>query len=144
MLSWIRLEFIGLVAGAIVTVTGIWVLRRTRRFERAAWRAPAVVTKVRQHWREDINEVYFHPVLRFVLADGRVIHTESDVGSSPSPVRAGDRVTCCTTRPTRPGARVASTIVTATIICVLMISIGGGFLLVSVVWTALEVWLKLR
>jgi hypothetical protein len=59
-------------------------------------------------------------------------------------VREDERVTVLydPADPTR--ARVASTTVTATIVCMLMIGIGGGFLLVSAMWIALEVWLELR
>jgi hypothetical protein len=144
MLSWLRFEYLGLVVGAGLTWGGIWFLRRTRRFERVAWRAPGVVTEVRWHWREEFSERYAYPVVRFPLPDGRVVHTESDVGSSPSPVRAGDRVDVLydPADPTR--ARVSSTTVTSTILSVMLIFIGGGFLLVCALWTALDIWLSLR
>jgi hypothetical protein len=146
MLSWLHFEYLGLVVGAALTWGGIHFLRRTRRFERIAWRAPGVVTEVRWQWREGISDTerYAYPVVRFALPDGRVVDTESDVGSSPSPVSAGDRVDVLydPADPTR--ARVASTTVTATIVSVLLIFIGGGFLLVSALWTALDIWLSLR
>jgi hypothetical protein len=144
MPSWIRFEYVGLAVGAGLTWAGIQALGRARGFERVAWRAPAVVTEVRWHWLDGINEQRAFPVLRFALPDGRVVHTESDVGSSPSPVRTGDRVTVLydPADPTR--ARVASTTVTATIAGVMLSFIGGGFLLVSALWTALDLWFRLR
>jgi Protein of unknown function (DUF3592) len=144
ILSWVRFEYIGLVVGAGLTWAGIRVLRRTRDFERIAWRASGVVTEVRWLWREGTNRRYAYPVVRFPLPDGRVVHTESDVGSSPSPVSAGDRVDVLydPVDPTR--ARVASTTITSTILSVMLIFIGGGFLLVCALWTALDIWLSLR
>ena len=144
VLSWLRFEYVGLVVGAGLTWAGIQALGRARGFERVAWRAPAVVTEVRWRWREGRSQQYAYPVLRFALPDGRVVHTESDVGSSPSPVRTGDQVTVLYDPADPTMARVASTTVTATIACVMLICIGGGFLLVSAAWTALDLWLGLR
>jgi hypothetical protein len=91
-----------LVAAAVAAAAGVYFLtwgargRRTATaFQRTAVGATAEVTELRlrhQSHNREHDDGYWVPVVRFALPDGRVVETETLVGSMPAPARVGETV----------------------------------------------------
>jgi hypothetical protein len=87
------------VAGIAILIASVRGLIGANRFERRAQRTSALVTELR--WRAHSNRAgssgpnsrVAHPVLRFVLPDGRTVEVESGAGTNPPSAREGDTVT---------------------------------------------------
>ncbi|MFI0355130.1 DUF3592 domain-containing protein [Actinomadura sp. 9N407] len=77
--------------GLAFAAFGVHVIRIGRRLRRFGHRVPGVVVRLR--WdSNDHGGGNYYPVLRFRTRDGTEVTTESDLGSNPSPVRAGQPV----------------------------------------------------
>ncbi len=91
-----------LVSGIVAIAAGMYFLVWGRRQRRAAARfdahallAVAEVTDLRlrrQSYNREHDDGFWVPVVRFSLPDGRVVESETLVGSMPAPARVGDRV----------------------------------------------------
>lgn len=84
----------GLV-GSVFVVIGLRSGAALRRFRRTAERAPGVVLDLvlqLSGGRQDPSWLYF-PIVRYSLADGRVVDFKSPQGSAPAAVRKGQQVT---------------------------------------------------
>jgi hypothetical protein len=83
---------IGVLTGLGFIAFGAHVIRIGRRLRTYGQRAPGVVVRLR--WdSDDYGGGQFYPILRFQTGDGTMIETESDLGTNPAPVRAGQQVT---------------------------------------------------
>jgi hypothetical protein len=91
-----------LVAAAVSAAAGVYFLtwgargRRTAAaFQRTAVGTTAEVTDLRlrhQSHNREHDDGYWVPVVRFALPDGRIVETETRVGSMPAPARVGETV----------------------------------------------------
>jgi len=82
--------------GLMIATHGARSGKRTKAFKARAQSATGLVTEVRKRWHSDStgdmsSTMYYYPVVRFDLPDGRQVETETP-GGNPSPAKQGAQV----------------------------------------------------
>ena len=92
-----------LLCGLALVVGAVWIGRSTQQLAAAGQRATGVVVSVESQSSSDGGDTYY-PIVRFTAENERTIEFRDKVGTNPPLYHGGERVTCCTSMPTRATA----------------------------------------